>query len=165
MSGRLSNLAAEAVIWALICDVAKEHKDHLRAVLTSRMGSDAAAVKAIANGTNVGRATWVEGKPKPVVTDERAFLAFVTEHYPDNTLTTVNPAFKQTLFSKATIVDGTIIDSNGVQIPGVEYRASEPYVSVRKSAEARATVDALLSSGQLQLGGLAEVTGGDPDGK
>lgn len=158
-----SDVAAQAVIWALIADAAKDHKDAARAWLTKHMGADAAAVKAIANGTDVGRASWVEGKPKPVVTDERAFLAFVTEHYPDNTITTVNPAFKQTLFSKATIVDGTIIDSHGVPIPGVEYRASEPYVAVRKSAEARATVDALLSSGQLQLGGLAEVTGGDPD--
>lgn len=159
-----SDVAGHAVIWALIADLAKENKDAARAWLSHHMGADAAAVKAIAaNGTDVGRASWVEGKPKPVVTDERAFLAFVQEHYPTETLTVVNPAFQRQLFSNLTLIDGTVLDSNGVPVPGVEYRAPEPYVAVRKSAEARATVDALLSTGQLQLGGLAEVTGGDPD--
>lgn len=160
---KLSDIAAEAVVWSLVADVAKERKDAARTELANRMGPEAVAVKAVANGTDVGRATWVEGKPKPVVTDERAFLAFVTEHYPTETLTVVNPAFQRQLFSNLTVIDGTVLDSNGVPVPGVEYRASDPFVSVRKSAEARATVDALLSSGQLQLGGLAEVTGGDPD--
>lgn len=164
MSGeKLSDIAAEAVMWGLIESVAKERKDTAREQLKLRMGAETLAVKALANGTDVGRASWVEGKPKPVVTNERSFLAFVKEHYPTETLTVVNPAFQRQLFSNLTVIDGKVLDSHGVPVPGVEYRTSEPYVAVRKSAEARATVDALLSSGQLQLGGLAEVTGGDPD--
>lgn len=159
---KLSDVAAEAVVWSLVADVAKERKDAARTELTHRMGPEAIAVKAVANGTDVGRASWVEGKPKPVVTNERAFLAFVQEHYPTEIVATVNSAFQKSLFTHASVVDGMVIDRNGVPIPGVEYRTSEPYVAVRKSAEARATVDALLGSGQLQLGGLAEVTGGDP---
>jgi hypothetical protein len=161
--GSLSEAAGHAAVWALIADVAEEHKDEARAWLTAKMGPDAAAVKAIANGTHVGRVTWTEGTPKLAVVDERAFLAFVQEHYPTETLTIVNPAFKTMLLDKATQVDGTVIDSHGVPIAGVDYRTSKTYVTVNKSDDARATVDALLSSGKLQLGGLAEVTGGDPD--
>lgn len=154
MSGRLSNLAAEAVIWALICDVAKQHKDHLREVLTSRMGSDAAAVKAVANGVTVGRATWVESKDTLAVTDQSAFMQYVGEKRPEELITTVNPAYQKALLSNLKVIDGEVIDRDGEPVPGVSLRSSAPYVSVRKSDEARATVESLLSSGRLQLDGI-----------
>lgn len=162
---KLSDAAAEAAVWSIIADVAKDRKDAARAWLTAHMGPEAVAVKAIANGTDVGRATWVEGKSKPVVTDEREFKQYVQDHFPSELITTVNPAFQRQFLSNVQCIDGEPISKDGEWVPGVSFREPEPYVAVRKSASARATVDALLSSGQLQLGGLAEVTGGDPDGK
>jgi hypothetical protein len=158
---KLSDIAAQAVVWALVSDVAKEHKDAARSRLTGLMGADAAAVKAIANGTDVGRATWVEGKPKPMVVNPVQFAVFVAEHYPDELITTVNPAFQRALLSKVSVVDGTVIDSHGVPVPGVEVRASDPYVSVRKSDAARATVESLLDRGHLRLDGMTQIESGD----
>ncbi|KZS63063.1 hypothetical protein PJN91_17210 [Mycobacterium kansasii] len=165
MTEKLSDIAAQAVVWALIADVAKEHKDAARARLTELMGADAAAVKAVANGADIGRATWVEGKPKPAVVDAAAFAAFVAEHYPTEVITTVNPAFQRALLTKAQVVAGSVVlDSNGVPIAGVELRASDPYVSVRKTDEARATVETLLGGGYLTLDGITqpELEAGQP---
>lgn len=153
---KLSDAAAAAVVWALIADAAKENKDAARSWLTERMGPELLAAKAIANGNDVGRVTWVEGKPKPVVTDAYAFLNFVARHYPTEIIRTVNPAFQKALLGNATVVDDALIDSNGVPIPGVEIRTPDPYVSVRKDPAARAVVESLLGSGQLGLDGITQ---------
>lgn len=153
---KLSDAAAVAVVYGLISDVAKERKDQARSWLTSRMGPETLAAKAIANGNDVGRVTWVEGKPKPVVTNPVLFMEFVCEHYPDEIIRTVNSAFQKALLTNATVVDDALIDSNGVPIPGVEIRTPDPYVSVRKSDAARAVVESLLGSGQLGLDGITQ---------
>src|ERR1700757_601998 len=64
-----SDVAAEAVVWSLVADVARERKDEARAWLSNHMGPDAAAVKAVANGETIGRATWIEGKDTLAVVD------------------------------------------------------------------------------------------------
>jgi len=152
---KLSDIAAEAVVFSLVADVAKTRKDEARAELASRMGAETLAVKAVANGNDIGRASWVEGKSKLAVTHPGMFTAFVAENYPDEMLTYVNPAFQTSLLSNAVVVDGTVVDAQGLPIPGVQVRQSDAYVSVRKSAEARATVEALLNSGSLRLDGIA----------
>lgn len=157
----LSEVAGEAAVWGIIETEAKIRKDEARAELARRMGPETLAVKAVANGHNVGRASWVEGSPKLVVVDHSAFLAFVTEHYPDNTISTVNTAFQKTLFDNATVVGGVVVDRNGLPIPGVEYRTPEPYVAVKKSPQAREAVEALLAGSRLQLDSPEAVTDGD----
>lgn len=160
-----SDAAAEAAVWSLIADVAIERKDAAKAWLLNHMGPDVAAVKAIANGETVGRASWVESKDTLAVVDPTAFMAYVARKWATEIVTSVNPAFQRTLLAGLKLVEGEAIDKDGEPVPGVGVRTSAPKVVVTKSKTARATVDALLSSGQLQLGGLAEVTGGDPDGK
>lgn len=158
---RLSDAAAEAVLWSILADVAKERKDAARAWLTNRMGADAAAVKAIANGQNVGRANWVDGRETLAVTDAEKFTEYVAQHHPGELVVTVNTAFQKALLSNLKIVDGQPIDANGVPVPGVQLRASAPYVSIRKTDEAKATVEQLLSSGRLQLDGIKELEPGE----
>jgi hypothetical protein len=150
-----SDAAAEAVVYALIADVAKDRKDEARAWLNNHMGPDAAAVKAVANGENIGRATWIEGKETLAVFDAAAFQEYVTDNWPDELITTVNPAFQKALLAGLKVVGGTVIDKTGEPVPGVALRESAPYVSVRKSDEARATVETLLNSGRLRLEGIA----------
>lgn len=156
MTGELkpSDVAAHAVVWALIADVAKEHKDAARAQLTQLMGPDAAAVKAVANGTHVGRATWVEGKDALTVVNPAVFALYVEDKHPDEMIRTINPAWQKAFLAGLKVVDGMVIDKTGEPVPGVELQPSKPFVSVRKSDEARATVEGLLSSGRLQLDGI-----------
>lgn len=151
-----SDIAAQAVVWSLIADVAKEHKDEARAWLTNNMGPDMAAVKAVANGETIGRATWIESKPTVVVQLPSAFLQYVSDKHPDEVVRTVNPVFQKALLDGLTIVDGTVIDRDGEPVPGVVVRESAPYVSVRKSPEARAAVEELLSGGRLALDGIRQ---------
>lgn len=153
---RISDAAAAAVVWSLISEVAGERKDEARKWLADHMGPEALAAKAIANGNDIGKASWVEGKPKPVVTNPNVFLTFVAEHYPDEITRVVNPAFQKALLAKATVVDGTVIDGNGVPIPGVEVRTPAAYVSVRKSDAAREVVEQLLDGGRLSLDGITQ---------
>jgi hypothetical protein len=158
-----SEVAAKAAVWGLIEVEAKKHKDDARAWLHRRMGVDNAAVKAVANGETIGTASWVEGKQTLAVTDQSAFLNYVGTKHPTQLVTTVNPDFLDTLFRSLKVVGDTVIGQDGEPVPGVCVRVGASYVSVSKTKKARNTVDALLSSGRLQLGGLAEVTGGDPD--
>lgn len=153
---RPSDAAAEAVLWGILESAAKARKDEARAWLTKRMGPDAAAVKAIAGGETIGRATWVEPNPALTVVDATEFISWIGDHYPDELVhvVEVNWAFKQALLSHAKIIDGVVMDRNGIPIPGVEMRGSAPYVSVRKSGQARATVEELLTAGRLQLDGI-----------
>lgn len=153
---KLSDAAAAAVVWSLISDVAAERKDEARKWLAEHMGPEALAAKAIANGNDIGKASWVEGKPKPVVTNPVVFIEWVCEHYPDEIVRAVNPAFQKAILTKATVVEGTVIDGNGVPIPGVEIRTPAAYVSVRKSDAAREVVEQLLDGGQLSLDGITQ---------
>lgn len=151
---KLSDIAAHAVVWSLIADAAKEHKDAARARLTERMGADAAAVKAVANGTHVGRATWVEGKEAIAVVNPVIFALYVEDQHPDEMLRMVNQAWQKAFLAGLKVVDGTVIDKDGEPVPGVAVRPSPSYVSVRKTPEAREAVEGLLSSGRLKLDGI-----------
>lgn len=151
-----SDAAAEAAVWSLIESEAKKRKDEARAWLTERMGPDLLAVKAVANGQDVGRASYVEGKPTLKVIDEAAFVEFVAENYPSEveTSTFVNTAFEKSLLDGAKVVGDVVVDGNGLVISGVQQRVKAPYVSVSKSKDAREKVAALLAGGGLSLDGI-----------
>ena len=108
------------------------------------MVPDAAAVKAVTNKQNIGRAMWVEGEDRLVVVDEAAFVAYVLLRHPTKVTITVNPPFRRVLLAHLEAVDGTVTDDDGEPIPGVELRSSRPHGSTRKTGQARATVEQLL---------------------
>lgn len=151
-----SDIAAEAAVWGLIETEAKKRKDEARAWLAEHMGPDLLAVAAVANGQTVGRASYVEGKSEWKISDESIFRDFVEEHYPDEIVVAVNPAFKKHWLSGLHDVGGVVVDSFGVDIEeaGVELHSGTAYVSVKKSQDARATVVELLSQGRLSLDGI-----------
>lgn len=154
MNKKPSDVAAQAVVWGLIESTAKLRKDEARAWLNNHMNADAAAVKAVANGETIGRATWVEPKQAMTVVDAAAFMGYVGRKWATELVTTVNPAFQKTLLSGLRLVGDTVIDKDGDEVPGVWVRASAPFVSVRKEHSARDTVEALLSGGRLRLDGI-----------
>ena len=108
------------------------------------MAPDAAAVKAVTNKQNIGRATWVGDEDRLVVVDEAAFVAYVLLRHPTKVTIAVEPAFRRVLLAHPEAVDGTVIDEDGEPVPGVELRPSRPHGSSRKTDEARATVEQLL---------------------
>ena len=154
-----SDAAAEAAVWGLLEQEAKARKDAARAWLTERMGPDLLAVKAIANGQDVGRASYVEGKAKFKVTDPDAFRDFVATHYPTEIVTAVSPAFQTKLMGELTRCNGLVIDPNGVPVAGVELVEGNPYVSVTKSKDAREKVAALMAQGRVSLDGIRAIEG------
>jgi len=147
--------AAEAAVWGALEAEAKKRKDAAREYLLGQMGPDLLAVKAVVNGTTVGRATFVEGKSEFKVTDHAAFIRFVTEHYPTEVMTevvtSVSSAFQAKLLAEVKAVAGTIVDGNGVEVLGVAARTSKPYVLVKKADDVLATVGDLLAGGSLTL--------------
>ncbi len=153
---KLSDAAAEATVWGLIADVAKERKDAARVWLAQQMGPDAAAVKAVANGETIGRATWVEPKDSVTVTSEINFHEYVRRKIPDALIQTVNPAIRKAVLDNARIIDGQVVDRDGELIYGVEVRATTPYVAVKKSPAAREVVEQLLDGGRLSLDGITQ---------
>jgi hypothetical protein len=155
-----SDAAAEAAIWGLVESEAKKRKDAARRWLTEHMGPDLLAVKAIANGVDVGRVSFVEPKTELKVTDRELFARHVQRRYPTEVqlVPVVNPAFEARFLSEmVTIVDGTPLDE-GEPVCGVQVVESKPYVSVRKSADAREKVAELMSGGHLSLDGVKELT-------
>lgn len=153
-------------MWGLIETEAKKRKDEARAWLAERMGPNLLAVSAVANGQTVGRASYVEGKTALKVVDPDKFTAFVLAHYPTEiaTTVTVNPAFQKTLLDEAVVVDGTVVDKNGLPVDGVEQRVSTSYVSVSKAKDAREKVADLLAGGVVTLDGLAALEPADDCG-
>lgn len=149
-----SEVAAHAAIWGLIETEAKARKNEAREWLSRHMGDDVAAVKAVANGVTIGKASWVEGKTAFTVFDDSAFLQYVGAKHPTELVTTVNSAFQEALFSNLKTVGDSVIDKDGEPVPGVRLRQSASFVSVTKTPAARATVEGLLSSGRLQLDGI-----------
>lgn len=155
--GKPSDAAAEAAVWGLIETEAKKRKDEARAWLTEQMGPDLLAVRAVANGKDVGRASWVDAKLAFKVTDLTLFLEFVKQHYPEEIVTAVNPAFQKRYLSELAQQGEAIIDNIGTVVQGVRLTQSNPYVSVTKAKDAREKVAALLAGGQVSLDGLTAI--------
>lgn len=160
-----SDVAAEAAVWGLIESEAKKRKDEARAWLAERMGPDLLAVSAVANGQTVGRASYVQGKTTPKVTDPDAFLRFVSQHYPDEVITTtaVNPAFQAKLLGEVDEIGGKVFDEHGAVVDGVEFLTGSSYVSVSKAKDIREKVAGLLSGGQVSLDGLRAIEAVRPE--
>lgn len=149
-----SDVAAEAAVWGLVETEAKKRKDEARAWLAERMGPDLLAVSAIANGETVGRASFVQGKTTPKVTDPDAFRKFVEQYYPGEIVTAVNPAFQTKFMGEVGVVEGVVVDQNGLVVDGVEFRTGSSYVTVTKAKDAREKVAQLLAGGRLSLEGI-----------
>lgn len=139
-----SDAAVEAAVWGLIETEAKKRKDAARSWLTSRMGPDLLAVKAHTNGTDFGRASFVEGKQEFKVTDPNLFLKFIVTHYPTEIVTAVNPAFQKRFLSELALFNDIVVDNQGVPVDGVELVEGTSYVSVSKAKDIREKVADLL---------------------
>ncbi len=110
------------------------------------------------NGINLGAVSITAGRKSARVVDDRAFLAWVADRYPQEVVSMVRESFTRMLLDAATAAGDPVDAKTGEVIPGVEISAGEPYLTVRPAADAKARMrDAVLKSGLLQLpGGGAE---------
>lgn len=150
--------AAEAVVWALIEDVAKERKEEARNWVAERLREDSSkGVEAVANGQIIGSVSRAKDKMKLDVNDQAAFLEYAISHQPH--LISVDWRAKEAFIKTLKQVDEQWIDRDGVIVPGVWERPSRGSVRVIKDPSARETVQDLLSAGRVSIDGLKELEG------
>ncbi|ORA25215.1 hypothetical protein BST13_33300 [Mycobacterium aquaticum] len=94
----------------------------------------------------------MKGRKSIVVSDDRALLAWVKEHHPDEIVESVNPAFLKT-FSE---IDGQV-HWNGEPVDFMAVKQGEPYLAVKGNDETPFLVAQLLTSGQVSLDGLRQI--------
>ncbi len=100
------------------------------------------------------KASWSKGSARVVVTDEKAFTAWVKEKHPTEIVETVNPAYIKALKQ----IDGALVDAAGEIAPGIEVQVGDPSLSVRAEKGALEIVDKLIAEGRFSLGGLTELS-------
>jgi hypothetical protein len=145
--------AAEAVVYALIEDVAKERKEAARGWVAKHLREDSSkGVDAIANGQIIGSVTRSKDSEKLDVADLDKFLLYAIAHQPH--LISVEYQAKNSFLRTLKQVDGKWIDPDGVIVPGVQMRTSWGSVRVNKDKDARQKVDELLRSGRVSVDGI-----------
>lgn len=108
------------------------------------------APAVLPDGTKVATVSLAGGDGQTAtVTDEGAFLAWVARVHPGETETIVRPSYRKKLLDAAKASGHAIDPVTGEAIPGITFRDSSPYVSVRfRPGGADAIADA-WAAGQL----------------
>jgi hypothetical protein len=99
------------------------------------------------------KASWSKGSARVVVTDEKAFTAWVKEKHPTEIVEKVNEAYVKSLKQ----IDGVLVDAAGEIAPGIEVKVGDPSLSVRAEKGALELVDKLIAEGRVSLGGIKEL--------
>jgi hypothetical protein len=154
MDDDMRRAAAKAVVFQVLEQAAKAHKDDAKAELAQLSPGDTLAAQW--DGQMLGKATMTTGRTKLVVTDERALVEWLKEHHPTELIVMPNSAYLKALESQARNV-GAVIDDQGEIVPGLELVTGEPFVSVRKQPDAPFVVAQLLSGGRIALDGIKEI--------
>jgi hypothetical protein len=145
--------AAEAVVYALIEDIAKERKEAARAWVAKHLREDSSrGVDAVANGQIIGSVTRSKDSEKLDVADLSAFLEYAVAHQPH--LISVAYQAKDSFLRTLKQIDGQWIDPDGTIVPGVGMRHSFGSVRVNKDNAAREKVDELLAAGRVSVDGI-----------
>lgn len=154
----MKELARVALASKVLADAARDEGAQAREALAAQMaevGSERVRVKD--NDVDYGTLVLASGSRRAQVTDEKAFVDWVAERYPDEMVLLVRPAFRERLLSSATKLGDPVDPDTGELIPGVEISQGAPYLTVRPSSVAKERMRAALSSqGLLMLGQAGE---------
>lgn len=129
--------------------VAKAVGDMLRRVTVEARGDFTAAaqeagvvsVRVHLPAGELGMVTMTRGRSTPVVADERAFLAWVTEHAPGEVVTAVRDSYRRHVLDQ--------VKQTGELPPGVEMRDGDPYPTVRLAPGAEQVALEAIRSGDV----------------
>jgi hypothetical protein len=83
------------------------------------------------DGVRLGKFTKTRGRLTPTITDERKFLQWVQDRYPDEIEQTIRPAFRTKILDTAKKHGEAVDLSTGEVVPGIELRHGDPYISFR----------------------------------
>jgi hypothetical protein len=146
-----SDEALRVAVLKVIIDAATAQlgvaKDTVKAGFTATGTSQ--AVPGLADGTRVATASLAGGGKAASVTDEAAFLAWMTEHHPEEIVTTVRPSARQRILDGSKAAGRPVDDVTGEIPAGVSVGNSVPYVSLRFKPGGREAIIAAWRRGDL----------------
>lgn len=148
------DLAAALALTTVIADAAKARKDEIRQRLAESLdnvGADSVRAE-LPDGTRVSKSTLITPNPKPVVSDEAAFAAWVEALRPDEIIKTVRESYRRVVLERlASTPDGIAIDPDtGEVVPGVRFTTGATYVSTRFEKDGRDAIVAAIRDGIIE---------------
>ena len=108
------------------------------------------AVPELPDGTRVAAVTLAGGGGKTAaVTNDAAFLAWMTEHHPDEIVRVVRENAKRKILDGCKAAGAPVDPETGEFIPGVTVSESRPYVSIRLKPGGKDAVVTAWQAGEL----------------
>lgn len=148
----LHAIALRAGVFGVVEREAKAAKDAARNELMAALPFGDTVAGRVGDDI-VCKAGWSKGSTKIVVTDDQAFLEWVKECHPTEVVESVNSAYLASL----KVVDGVVIDADGLPVEGVSVQTSKPSLSVRSEKNALEIVARMVADGQVTLGAIKEL--------
>lgn len=155
----MKDIAKRAVAAKLVGDEIKNIEKAAKAELLEQMSGLGVRTLDVDgdDGTKLATVSKAKGRTTATV-DESALLAWVKANRPDQIREIVAPAYIESL-KKLAVEHGAAVDeTTGEVIPGIEVDTSDPSITTRPTAEARALIKDLLKGSSL-----LELAGGDTD--
>lgn len=126
------------------------------AVASEQLGDLKSIVVKLPDGSKVATVSLTEGRTTWQVTDEPAFLAWVTDNFPSEveTVTRVRPAFVPAMQKMYTVEGDVVVGPSGLVAEGVTVTAGAPFTSVRYTPEGRTAISDAWQAGRLDVPAL-----------
>lgn len=137
-------LAGRQVVVRVLADEVKQITTDTRAALEPQLDPEEAVVAVLPDGQRVGKVQRAKPAATAAVTDERALLAWVTAHRPDELVRSVRSSYVEALKAQARVHGHAYDPDTGEVIPGVELVEGTSAYRVTVPPEGRAAVLARL---------------------
>lgn len=111
--------------------------------------------------TALGPVSVATPKAKPVITDERKFLAWVSDNYPDEIEQKVRESFTKALLAKVRMVGADVLTPEGevLEFASVDEGGDE-YVSARLTAEVKEQAATQVAEALERMIGIVQIEAG-----
>ena len=155
----LKELSTRVAVLTALRDAIDVVIDSERVILTSELidANQTLGVKqldiTLPNGEKVASASIGNSEPKPVVTNEAAFVRWVAENFPTEIIQTVRPTFKKVLFENTEQVNpqGEAVHTRtGEIIDGVVFSNPSSRLTLRFKKDGRELVADAFNRGELE---------------
>ena len=155
----LKELSTRVAVLTALRDAIDVVIDSERVVLTSELidANQTLGVKqldiTLPNGEKVASASIGNSEPKPLVTNEAAFVRWVAENFPTEIIQTVRPTFKKVLFENTEQVNPqgeAVHTKTGEIIDGVVFSNPSSRLTLRFKKDGRELVAEAFNRGELE---------------
>ncbi len=111
--------------------------------------------------TDLGPVSVASPKAKPVIADDRKFLAWVADNFPDEIEQRVRDSFTKALLAKVTMDGSDVLSPDGELL---EFAAVDPggdeYVSARLTNEVKEQAEAQVAAALERMIGIVQIEAG-----